>query len=105
MNLKEEAKRIAEEALEESADSPRYAGELVEIACRDHKVAHCEATAVRACIEQASGDLIDYLVEYEGLVIGPRDTLGDMVCRVAWHTLSLAALEYLAEIKQKEPNE
>ena len=103
MNLKEEAMRIAKEAFDK-ADSFAHAQELIYAACCDHKVAHCEATAMQMCIDQDTRDAQDYLAEYEAGVVHPGDKLGDIVYRVAWHTLLFAALEYLAELEQKEPN-
>ena len=97
MNLKEEAKRIAKEALDES-DCFVHARWLVEIACENHKVAHCEASAMRMCIDQAADDAVDYLYAYEGGVALPGYTLGDIVCRVAKHTLLFAAFECLNEL-------
>ena len=104
MNLKEEAMRIAKEAFDK-ADSFAHAQELIYAACCDHKVAHCEATAMQMCIDQDTRDALDYLDAYEGGVALPGDKLGDIVCRVAKHTLLFAALDYLGEpVKQKEPN-
>ena len=103
MNLKEEAKRIAKEAFVKST-SFNHAQELVYDLSHSHKVAHCEASAMRMCIDQAADDAVDYLYAYEGGVALPGDNLGDIVCRVAKHTLLFAALEYLGELEQKEPN-
>ena len=104
MNLKEEAKRIAKEALDES-NSFDHAQKLIYASCHRHKVAHCETTAMQVCIDQDTRDAIEYLEEYEAGVVHSGDRLGDIVCRVAKHTLLFAALEYLGKPgKQKEPN-
>ena len=104
MNLKAEARFIAEEALDES-NSFDHAQKLIYASCHKHKVALCEATAMQMCIDQDTRDALDYLDAYEGGVALPGDKLGDIVCRVAKHTLLFAALDYLGEpVKQKEPN-
>jgi len=111
MNLKEEAKRIAKEALEESADvqSSRlrlyHAQELIRMICYNHRFNQCDDCAIKVFTEQDTWLGIKYLEEYGGGVARPGDTFAGIARRISWATLVRTAFGCLAELKQKEPNE
>ena len=105
MNLKEEAKRIAEEAFD-NAHNVGHAKELITMACNARMRNLPIADALKICTHANTIDSIAYLKKYYGGVSMPGDAFSDIVFRIAWGTLCVAAKTRLDElIEQKEPNE
>ena len=101
MNLYIEAKRIAEEALEECGGDEERAQEFIHESCDGHRVAIYYHEGIKFCSEQDTDRGEDWL-EDSGGIAHPGDTFGVIACRIAFATLYVAACECLDELLEKQ---
>ena len=97
MNLKEEAMRIAKEALGK-AHNVGHARELITMACHAYTKNQTFPDKLMVCMRNNTIDSIAYLKKYYGGVSMPGDVFDDIVSRIAWATLCVEAFEYLDEL-------
>ena len=101
MNLYIEAKRIAEEALEECEGNEERAQEFLHESCDGHRVAIYYHEGIKFCAEQDTSKGEEWLEECDQGIAQPGDTYGAISCRLAYATLYVAACECLGELLEQ----
>lgn len=98
MNLHKEAKRIAQDALEEAREYGLDASDMVHQNCDSHEVSIYYHKAIQFCAEQNT-DAGEEFLEDSGSIAQFGDSFGQIACRIAFATLYMAAMEELAELE------
>lgn len=101
MNLYQEARTIAQEALNESDGDFEAARDFIHESCDGHEVAIYYGKAIQFCAEQNTSDGEQWLEDCGGIV-QPGDSFGQIACRIAFATLLCAAGEALQEIEAEQ---
>lgn len=100
MNLWNDAKAIAQEALQECEGDFDAAQEYIHQSCDMHEVVIYYHKAIRFCAEQDISAGEEFLEDCGG-VYQPGDTFGAIACRIAFAILYCAAIEALAEMESE----
>ena len=100
LNLHNEAREIAQEALTESEGDHDAAQEFVHQSCDGHEIAIYYGKAIQFCAGQNTSDGEAWLEDCGGIAqLG--DSFGQIACRIAFATLYCAAMEALSEIQEE----
>lgn len=98
MNLHDEARAIAREAIREAAQYGGDASDYIHQNCDGHEVAIYYGKAIEFCATQDT-DAGESWLEDCGGICQPGDTFGAIACRIAFATLYCASLEALVELE------
>jgi hypothetical protein len=97
MHLYTEAKRIAQDAIEESREYGGDVSEHIWQSCDSHEVAIYYGKAIDFCADQNTSAGEEWLEDCGG-ISQPGDTFGQIACRIAFATLYCAAMEALQDM-------
>ena len=97
LHLHTESKLIALEALKEAEGNRDSAIALIYQSCDDHEIAIYYHKAIQFCSEQNTNDGEEWLEDCGGIA-QPRDSFGQIACRIAFATLLVAAQQRLEEL-------
>ena len=100
MNLYTEAKRIAQDAIEESREYGGDTSEFIHQYCDSHEVAIYYHKAIQFCVDHDTSAGEDWLEDCGG-ISQPGDTFGQIACRIAFATLYCAAMDALSEMESE----
>ena len=100
MNLYTEAKRIAQDAIEESREYGGDASEYIHQYCDGHEVAIYYGKAIQFCATQDTDAGEEWLEGIDSLCKA-GDTFGAIACRIAFATLYCAAMDVLSELESE----
>ena len=100
MHLYTEAKRIAQDALEQVAQYGGDASDYIHQDCEGHELAIYYGKAIQFCATQDTDAGEDWLEGIDSLCKA-GDSFGQIACRVAFATLLCAAQEALAELESE----
>lgn len=100
MNLYTEAKRIAQDAIEQAAQYGGDASDYIHQDCDGHEVAIYYGKAIQFCADHDTSDGEEWLEDCGGIA-QPGDTFGQIACRIAFATLYCAAMDALAEMESE----
>jgi hypothetical protein len=100
MNLYQEAKAMAQEALEQSNGDFDEARDYLHETCDGHEVAIYYGKAIQFCATQDTSDGEEWLEGIDSLCKS-GDTFGQIACRIAFATLYCAAMDALAEFESE----
>jgi hypothetical protein len=100
MHLYTEAKRIAQDAIEESREYGGDASEFIWQSCDGHEVAIYYGKAIQFCADHDTSAGEEWLEGIDSLCKA-GDTFGTIACRIAFATLYCAAMDVLAELESE----
>ena len=100
MNLYTEAKRIAQDAIEESREYGGDASDYIHQYCDGHEMAIYYGKAIQFCADHDTSDGEEWLEGIDSLCKA-GDTFGQIACRIAFATLYCAAMDVLAELESE----
>ena len=106
INLYHEAREIAQEAMKDfqGQDSVLasyvYHDRLCEL-CDSHRASFVYHEGIKFCVDVDTSRGEEFLEECGGIA-RDGDTFGEIACRIAYHTLYLAALDALEEILKEQ---
>lgn len=100
MNLWNEAKAIAQEALQECEGDFDAAQEYIHQSCDMHEAAIYYHKGIQFCADHDTSAGEEWLEDIGGIA-QPGDSFGAIACRIAFATLYCAATEALAEMESE----
>lgn len=104
MNLYQEAKALALEAIEECEGNFEEAREWIWQTCDSHEIAIYYDKAIKFCADNNTSAGEEFL-EDGGGIAQPGDSFGQIACRIAFATLYCAACEELEALDCEEVEE
>lgn len=100
MNLYQEAKLIAQDAIEESREYGGDASDYIWQSCDSHELAIYYGKAIQFCAEHDTSAGEQWLEDIDSLCKA-GDSFGQIACRIAFATLYCAAMEALSELESE----
>jgi hypothetical protein len=100
MNLYNEAREIAAEALRESEGDFDAARDFIRETCDGHQVAIYHHKGIQFCADHDTSDGEQWLEDCGGIA-QPGDTFGQIACRIAFATLLVASESALSELEDE----
>ena len=100
MNLHNEAREIAAEALRESNGDFDAARDFIHQTCDGHEVAIYYHKGIQFCADHDTSDGEEWLEDCGGIA-QPGDTFGQIACRIAFATLLVRAEQALQELQDE----
>jgi len=98
MNLYNEAKAIASEAIKElGTDNIDELDQFIYESCDSNEVVIYPHKGIKFCSEQDTSEG-EYWLEDCGGIVQPGDSFGDIACRIAFETLYCASREALDDM-------
>ena len=103
-NLHQEARDMAQEALDESGGDFEAAREYLHQTCDGHALAIYHGRAIEFCARHDTSAGEDWLEDCGGIA-QPGDDFGRIACRIAFATLLCACEEALSELESEAEDE
>jgi hypothetical protein len=100
MHLYTEAKRIAQDAIEQAAQYGGDVSDHIWQSCDGHEVSIYYGKAIQFCADHNTDAGEEWLESIDSLC-KDGDTFGAIACRIAFATLYCAAMDALAELESE----
>ncbi len=100
MNLYQESRAIAKEALEAELQYGEDPSEFILQSCDSHECAIYYHKAISFCAEQDTSDGESWFEDCGGIA-QPGDSFGQIACRIAYATLYCATMGALEELRDE----